>query len=489
MWIIYAGERCEVIKLKNVNFKYGFGKKKEDNLSDISLHIKAGECVIITGESGCGKTTLTRVLNGLCPNYFEGTISGTYILNGESVFSSDEGKPIDIDSDYEKSLDDIGLLAGNVFQDPRSQFFSINTTDEIVLAMENRNFTRERMKGRLKEIDDLMGIEKLLDQNLFKLSSGEKQKVAIAAACSVEPKVLIMDEPSANLDNEGTVQLRELLKKLKTKGYTIVISEHRMGYLKEFADRMVVMSAGRIEKIFEAGEYNRLSDDEMIKMGLRVLSEIPEFVPTGRKTGNSPVLIVDNIRFKHGEKEILNSFSANFYRGEITAITGRNGVGKTTLCRIIAGELRGQKGSVRIFGETISARKRIRDCFFVGQDADYQIFTPTVLQEVTLNTGLNGNEKEVEDILKLFDLWEYRRRHPASLSGGQKQRVILVAALLRNNPILILDEPTSGLDGRHMRIIAEYLKSAARNGTCILVITHDREFINIVADKVLNIEV
>ncbi|MCR5603782.1 MAG: GNAT family N-acetyltransferase [Lachnospiraceae bacterium] len=135
------------MKLKNVSFKYGFGKKKEDNLSDISLHIKAGECVVITGESGCGKTTLTRVLNGLCPNYFEGLISGTYILNGELVFSSGEGKTIDIDSDYEKSLDDIGLLAGNVFQDPRSQFFSINTTDEIVLAMENRNFTREFQVG------------------------------------------------------------------------------------------------------------------------------------------------------------------------------------------------------------------------------------------------------------------------------------------------------------------------------------------------------
>ena len=477
-----------MIELKNVSFKYGFGKKKEDNLSDISLNIKAGECVVVTGESGCGKTTLTRVLNGLCPNYFEGTIRGTYILNGETVFSSGEGKPIDIDEDYEKSLDDIGMLAGNVFQDPRSQFFSINTTDEIVLAMENRNFTRERMNERLKEIDNLMGIEKLLDRNLFKLSSGEKQKVAIAAACSVEPKVLIMDEPSANLDNDGTIQLRDLLKKLKTKGYTIVISEHRMGYLKELADRMIVLRAGRIEEIFEACDYNKLSDDEMIKMGLRVLSEIPEFVPTGRKTGDSPVLITDNICFMHGKKEILKNFSESFYRGEITAITGRNGVGKTTLCRIIAGELGQQKGVVRIFGETISARKRIRDCFFVGQDADYQIFTPTVLQEVTLNTGLDGNEKEDEDILKRFDLWEFRGRHPASLSGGQKQRVILATALLRNNPILILDEPTSGLDGRHMRIMAEYLGNAAGNGTCILVITHDREFINIVADKVLTIE-
>ena len=477
-----------MIELKNVNFKYGSEKKKDYNLSDISLHIKAGECVVVTGESGCGKTTLTRVINGLCPNYFEGAISGTYILDGEQVFSSDEGKPIDIYEDYEKTLDDIGMLAGNVFQDPRSQFFSVNTTDEIVLAMENRNFTRERMNERLKDMDELMGIGKLLDQNLFKLSSGEKQKVAIAAACSVEPKVLIMDEPSANLDKEGTAQLGCLLKKLKTKGYTIVISEHRLGYLKELADLMIVMRAGQIEKIFEASDYNRLSDDDMIKMGLRVLSEIPEFVPTGRKRGDTPILMVDNIRFKLGRKEILNDFSANFYRGEITAITGRNGVGKTTLCRIIAGELNQQRGSVRIFGASIPAKKRIADCFFVGQDADYQIFTPTVLQEVTLNTGFGGDEKEVEDILKRFDLWEYRKRHPASLSGGQKQRVILAAGLLRNNPILILDEPTSGLDGRHMRVIAEYLRNAAENGICILVITHDREFINIVADKVLNID-
>ena len=476
-----------MIELTNVSFKYGVGNKKDYSLTDISLHIKKGECVVITGESGCGKTTLTRVLNGLCPNYFEGMISGTYILNGETVFSTDEGKNADIDEDYRKSLDDIGTLVGNVFQDPRSQFFSTNTTDEIVLAMENRNFSRERMKERLIAIDRLMGIENLLDHNLFQLSSGEKQKVAIAAACSVEPKVLIMDEPSANLDNEGTNGLRDLLKKLKEKGYTIVISEHRLSYMKELADRMIVMQKGRIERIFEKKDYDRLTDGDMVNMGLRVLSEIRMLMPAGKKKGDNPVLIVDHIGFKHQKKEILKDFSAVFYRGEITAITGRNGIGKTTLCRIIAGELKQQKGSVKIFGETTPAKKRIKDCFFVGQDADYQIFTPTVLQEITLNTGLHEGNREVENILERFDLKEFRTRHPASLSGGQKQRVILAAALLRNNPILILDEPTSGLDGRHMRIIAEYLKSAAEKGTCILVITHDREFINIVADTVLNI--
>jgi energy-coupling factor transport system ATP-binding protein len=225
----------------------------------------------------------------------------------------------------------------------------------------------------------------------------------------------------------------------------------------------------------------------MVQMGLRVLTDIPGFVPTGRKMGDTPVLVVDKIKYKRGKHEIFNDYSAEFYRGQITAITGRNGVGKTTLCRIIAGELNQQKGYVRIFGGRIPARKRVCDCFFVGQDADYQLFTSTVLQEVTLNTGIPEDSAQVRSILERFDLWEYKDRHPASLSGGQKQRVILAAALIRNDPVLILDEPTSGLDGRHMRIIAEHLRTAAEKGTCILVITHDKEFINIVADNVLNV--
>ena len=477
-----------MIKLQNISFKYGSGKKKDYNLADISLHVKTGECLILTGESGCGKTTLTRILNGLCPIYYEGMINGSYFLNGEKVLSSEPGKPVDIDKDYEKSLDEIGMLAGNVFQDPRSQFFSVNTTDEIVLAMENRNFTRQRMTERLDEVDNLIGISNLLDQNLFKLSSGEKQKVAIAAACSVEPKILIMDEPSANLDYEGTLQLTTLLKRLKVNGYTIIISEHRLNYLKDVADRMIVMRAGRIEEEYDKSEFKKLSDSDMMKMGLRILSETPDFVPTGKRIGDTPILVVDRIKYKRGNREIFENLSVDFYRGQITAITGRNGVGKTTLCRIIAGELKEQKGTVRIFGETIPAKKRIKDCFFVGQDADYQIFTPTVLQEVTLNTRFAGDSIEVKEILTKFDLWDFRERHPASLSGGQKQRVILVAALLRNKPILILDEPTSGLDGRHMRIVSEYLRNAAESGTCILVISHDREFINIVADEAINVE-
>ena len=479
-----------MIKLENVSFRYGSGKNKEHSLKNISLHIGAGECIIITGESGCGKTTFTRVLNGLCPNYYDGRLTGSYYLGGEKVFGSDHvstdcGEISD--DDYCKSLNEIGTMIGNVFQDPRSQFFCVNTTDEIVLAMENRNFTRERMNERLHELDALMCIRNLLDRDLFRLSSGEKQKVAVAAACSVEPKVLILDEPSANLDAHGSLQLTKMLAKLKACGYTIVISEHRLSYLKDVADRMIVMSGGEIVKDFDRQRFFSLTDDEMISMGLRILSDAPEFVPTGNKKGDTPVIRLDKLCFRRGKKHIFDALSAEFYRGQITAITGHNGVGKTTLCRIITGELRQRKGSVCFFGENTPAKRRIRDCFFVGQDADYQIFTPTVLQEITLNTEYNEESAKVREILESFELWEYRKRHPASLSGGQKQRVVLAAALLRNAPFLILDEPTSGLDGKNMRIIADYLKRAAASGTCILVITHDKEFINTAADAVLEI--
>ena len=480
-----------MIELECVSFKYGSSKETEYSIKDISLHISNGECVILTGESGCGKTTLTRILNGLCPNYYDGVLEGSYTLDGERIFGSLIGKTKDAydnDEDYEKSLDEIGMIVGNVFQDPRSQFFAVNTTDEIVLAMENRNFSRELMHKRLNEVDTIMDIHSLLNHNLLKLSSGEKQKVAIASAVSVEPKVILLDEPSANLDPEGMIKLGKLLMKLKEKGYTIILSEHRMNYLKCVADRMIVMKSGRIEKEYSREEILKLSDEELINMGLRVLSDIPLFVPTERRLGDTPLIRIEKMSYRRGKRLLFSDYSAEFYRGQVTAITGKNGVGKTTLCRIISGEIRQNNGKVFIYGANIPAKKRLDDCFFVGQDADYQIFTPTVLQEVTLNTVYHEEDDEVKRILDEFDLWEYRKKHPASLSGGQKQRVILAAALLMNKPILILDEPTSGLDGRHMRIIAKYLRAASEQGVCVLVITHDREFINIVADNVLEIE-
>ena len=430
--------------------------------------------MLLTGESGCGKTTLTRVLNGLCPRFYDGELSGTYLLN-------------DVDAST-LNLDEIGIQIGNVFQDPRSQFFTTNTTDEIVLAMENRNYSRELMTERVEEMSLLLKLEQILDREIFNMSSGEKQKIAIAAACSIHPGILIMDEPSANLDLETTKQLTGLLKELKEHGFTIIISEHRFYYLYDLLDRMVVMKNGQIFKTFSKTEVQTLSDKQLIDMGLRLFRQEKQEVVECYDAFYTPMLEVKNLTFLRKDRKILDNISFSLYRGQISVITGENGIGKTTLCKIIVGILKEKNGTIAINGNILSRRKRMEHSFFVGQDVDYQLYTSQVIEEIILN--LKNSEhllNRAKEILEVLDLLEVQNRHPASLSGGQKQRVLLACALMRERSVLVLDEPTSGLDGKHMRIMVDLLRKAAQKGICILVITHDSEFIRLVADSLFYI--
>ena len=462
-----------MIRLKNVSFRYEAAK--EPSLRDIDFTVKRGEFVILTGLSGCGKTTLTRVLNGLCPQFYGGELTGSYTLDGRDT----DGM----------TLNEIGKKIGNVFQDPRSQFFATNTTDETALAMENRNYSPALMRSRINETADMLGIRELLDRDIFGLSSGEKQKIAIAAACCVHPNVLILDEPSANLDPESTLQLVGFLKTLKELGLTIIVSEHRLYYLSELADRMIVMENGRIKCEFSHEEMSALTEEKMTELGLRLLT-LPEVKkPERRSQRENSFLTVDDVTFVRGRNRILSEFSMSAERRKILAITGRNGVGKSTLCKVITGIYRERSGSVLFYGGKLSPRKRVNSSFFVGQDADYQLYGATAREELLINMGKSTVlEEKAEKLLTRFDLSEFSMRHPASLSGGQKQRLLIAAAIIRERPLLVLDEPTSGLDGKHMRDLAVLLREAADSGLCILIVTHDTEFIALAADEVMNLQ-
>lgn len=469
-----------MIELTSVSFHYGEeteseGKEKRNGIQDISLSIPKGEFVVLTGESGCGKTTLSRVLNGLCPKFYEGILSGSYQLDGQ---------------DSQKlSIDEIGQKIGSVFQDPRSQFFATNTTDEIVLAMENRTYSREQMEERLHEVAELLDMKKLLDRDMFYLSSGEKQKVAIASACTVKPDILILDEPSANLDLVSTEKLHSVLQVLKEEGYTILVLEHRLYYLQDLIDRMLILKDGRILKDYKKEEFRRLTDEKLESYGLRCLEVKPFNRKPIEKQTNKPYVSMQHIQFQAKGRKILTDVNLEIQKGEIIALTGKNGAGKTTTCKILSGLQKETEGVVTFGGESFKTKKRTGQCFFVQQDADYQLYAPSVYEEVTLNLSKkNFDPNEVQDILEKMNLVEYQDRHPGSLSGGQKQRVLLAAGILQKRPLLILDEPTSGLDGRHMRQMAQILREQSANGVAVLLITHDMEFIRLVADSVVEIQ-
>lgn len=456
-----------MIEMKDLSFTYP-GAKGE-SLHRVELRVREGECVLVTGQSGCGKTTLTRVMNGLCPKFYGGTLQGRYQLRG---------KPVE-----DISLDEIGLTLGSVFQDPRSQFFSRRVRDEIVLAMENHNTPRENMRERLLQISELLEITNLHDREMRNLSSGEKQKVAIASVCALSPRGLVLDEPSANLDTNAIAQLGEFLKKLKAQGHTLVISEHRLHYLRDVFDRLILMKDGQIQREYSRAEALALSPAQLENMGLRQF-EMPSFQVEKRiREDSSAILRAERVGLRIGDRQVLQDVSLGAVQGKVLAVTGSNGAGKTSLCRVMTGIRKESAGGVYLNDILVRKKKRVRGTFFVQQDVDYQLYTPSVEEEITLGTGHGRDDPRVRDTAGALGLDGLLKRHPNTLSGGQKQRVLIAAAVLRDAPVMVLDEPTSGLDGYHMRAVSDILKDIAAAAKAVLLVTHDREFIGRVSDS------
>ncbi|ACV63435.1 ABC transporter related [Desulfofarcimen acetoxidans DSM 771] len=464
-----------MIEIKNVSFRYNY---EREQLSGISLTVRQGEFVVLTGPSGCGKTTLTRLFNGLIPHFYEGTLSGEVYVGGKNAADLQPWE--------------FGKLVGSVFQDPRSQFFAAVVKDEIAFGCENYGILSNEIQIRMKEAARALQIEPLLARHLLTLSSGEKQKVAVASVQAAKPTIYVMDEPSANLDMAATKELMEVLKKLKAAGSTVIIAEHRLYYLMELADRVVYMKNGKIECSYTSRQMKSLSKDRLSEMGLRTttLSWDVNKIITGL-TGEEPVLRVQNLAVKAGKSSGLLLLDVSFCikPGEILALTGPNGVGKTTLARVLCGLVKEKSGKILYNGTGVKASRRCRHAWFVMQDTDSQLFSESVLGEMTLGKKLESTLLEkAEEILNELDLWEYRERHPASLSGGQKQRLTLAVALMQQTPVLILDEPTSGLDGRNLERVVQCVKAQAASGKAVLIITHDHELVQKVCTRIVYLQ-
>ena len=309
-----------------------------------------------------------------------------------------------------------------------------------------------------------------------------------AMMCRMKPKVFVCDEPTANLDAAGTRQLAQTLRQLKAQGFTLLIAEHRIDWLMGIADRFLYLRDGRIAAEYTPEDLILLPEADILGMGLRSPHE-EKCLPAPFVLDESPAVLKTAGLSKRIRKEVIfEDILLSVPEGSVTAITGQNGAGKTTLAQILCGLARQTRGHILIDGKKARAAVRRRDIYYCGNDTSTQFFTASVAEELLLNTELTEENKDrARHLLKEFGLYEYRAAHPSALSGGQKQRLAIACAIFSGRRILILDEPTSGLDGQNMRLIAERLKSEARNGRTILVITHDRELIESCCDNVVEV--
>ncbi|MCR4696004.1 MAG: ABC transporter ATP-binding protein [Lachnospiraceae bacterium] len=437
-----------VIKADNLSFNYMDSK---EGIHNNTFEINKGEVILLTGNSGSGKSTLLKCLNGLIPEIQDGKMSGS----------------ISIDSlEYNKlKMFELNKSIGSVFQNPRSQFFTDESTAELVFPMENYGYNKEEMQKKLDELVDAFSLEKIIDRKIFSLSSGERQKLALATSLTLDQKVLLFDEPSANLDYGNAMKLGRIIRELKKKDFTVIVSDHRFYYLNGIIDKVLFMDSGNLlvyesEKEFKDSDYNTRSF-ELFNINTPFKNE---------KETYETVASIQDVNYKN----ILKNINIDFYKGETTVIVGSNGAGKTTLAKLLCKTYKPDKGKVNVKGLP----------FFIMQDPDYQLFGTSVHNELSI---VKKDEQKIDELLEKFGLKEYKHTHPFDLSGGQKQRLQIAMAMLCDKEVIIFDEPTSGLDVTSMLRVSNEICELNDNAA-VIVISHDYEFIRNVADRIVYID-
>ncbi len=463
-------------KIQQVDFRYA--NSDTGALEGLDLEIKCGECILLCGSSGCGKTTVTRLLNGLIPHYYEGELTGSVTAFDRDIRST--------------PIEDLAGTVGSVFQNPRSQFFCVDTTAEIAFGCENMGMPEEEILSRIDKTVKGMHIEKLLGRSIFNLSGGEKQKIACAGVSAMMPELIVLDEPTSNLDLDAIDELRDIISDWRSQGKTIVIAEHRLGWLSGLCDRIAFMENGRIVREYTGEEFFSLSTKALNDMGLRALHTDTNYLETAagcsaiKPFDNKEVITLEDFCFSYGRQSALNIDRLELPSGGVIAVVGHNGAGKSTFTRCLCGLQKGFRGNVLIGGKKLRPRDMMKLSYMVMQDVNHQLFAETVTEEVLLGTE-SDDEKPALELLERLNIAEYKERHPMSLSGGQKQRTAIASALLAGKKLLVFDEPTSGLDFRSMECTAELLRSIG-NDVTVLIVTHDMELIDRCCTHVLHIE-
>ncbi|WP_300409141.1 ABC transporter ATP-binding protein [Lagierella sp.] len=456
-----------MVEIKNFSLKYG----KEEILSSFNISINTGECVLFTGKSGSGKSSLINSINGLATRYETANIAGDIMVDGKNV--------------KELELYEISTLISTVFQNPKTYFFNVNTTMELLFYLENIGLKREEMDMRLKDMLEIFPITNLLNRDIFQLSGGEKQILCVAACYISGTKIIVMDEPSSNLDKKNIEILKHMLKILKARGISIIIAEHRIYYLMDVIDRVILLENGRIKKNYSKNEFLKLKAEELKALGLRDNERTGLKVPVVDGKGDFEIRYL-NLK-NMGLYKSLRLENLSFKLGKIYGIVGSNGYGKSTLLRCLIGVEKKSKEEIYFKGKRLSKKERLKNSSLVMQDVNHQLFTDEVSHELRLGVD-NFNIKRAENILKDLGLYDFKERHPMSLSGGQKQRVVIASVMCKDSTFIYFDEPTSGMDYTNMIKTSKLIKKYRSNNKIFFIVSHDIEFLNEVADAVYKID-
>ena len=500
-----------MIEFEHVTYTYP--DQATPALADLSLSIAEGEFVLVAGPSGSGKSTLLRCINGLVPHFYGGRFAGRV-------------RTAALDTRLREPRD-LAAHVGFVFQDPESQFVAGSVADEIAFGLENFNVPPPTMRLRVEEVLDQLGIAGLRHRPLPTLSSGERQRCAIAAALALRPRVLVLDEPTSQLDPEASEEVLMVLQRLNTDlGLTIVLAEHRLERVAQFADRMVYLPGhgqqalvGPPREILHQVRLvpplvelaRRLGWQPLpltIKEGRRFLDQtngqrsagLSEqdrstlHAPRSTPPANlSPIIEIEGVSFAYDGHAALRDVSLAVRPGEFVVLMGRNGSGKTTLLKHVVGLLRPAKGYVRVAGEDIRplrVAEVARRVGYVPQNPDMLLFADTVWDELRFTLANHGLGAAVAPIapqvlLERLGLAEMAQVYPRDLSAGQQQRAALAAILVTKPEVILLDEPTRGLDYAAKADLVDLLRSWQREGTAIVMATHDVELAAQAADRVV----
>lgn len=443
------------IRLKEVSFKYDGAK--ENVLENINLTVEYGETVLLSGVSGEGKSTLLSIINGVIPFVNSGEFSGSVEIDGKDV--------------TKLKISERSKLIGTVLQNADEQIIYDLVNEEIAFGCENLNIASEEIDKRIERFTTLMQIEK--NAKTKTLSGGQKQRLITASTLAMEQKIIILDEPLANLDTYTAHILLKALRNLANSGYAVLIVEHRLDVVKNYIDKVM-----RIEnkQLFTSTDINDLNS------GIKTIPHADGSLP-------GEVLIKgEKLFFAAGDRNIIDGLDIEIRAGERIVLLGENGCGKTTLMRMLA---RLNKPNDGALSQTITKSKKANSKWFskvgyVYQNPTYQLFMPTLLSEISFKAK---SEEMAREMINAFGLSGLEQRHPQSLSEGQKRRASIAAVCASEPTVLFLDEPTVGQDYKNLCKTVETVNEINKNlGTAIVTVTHDKRCAGALADRVLIME-